>query len=138
MDKGYRIVYDVEGSLCFHLVSLFYFVFQLISILCFVLNRRVVEEVAKRVGAEVLKLLSVLHEHGIWHQDPHIGNILYFGDDVKIIDFGAAIELRKDVRFSFAALYDQFYFASTLGILDVYYKVALDLPCCFSVSYDAR
>jgi hypothetical protein len=45
----------------------------------------------------LLVCLKRMHSAGIWHNDLHVKNIMFQGDDVRIIDFGNAYPFFKEV-----------------------------------------
>lgn len=56
----------------------------------------------------ILKSLSLMHKDGVFHQDTHIGNFIYYPDigEVRIIDYGFAIQCGQDLTGTVAAAYD--------------------------------
>ena len=48
-----------------------------------------------RIWQQIDEALTYSYKLGIYHGDPHAGNILVIGDSVKIIDFGTSIFARK-------------------------------------------
>lgn len=56
----------------------------------------------------ILNSLSKMHKDGIFHQDTHTGNFLYYPDTrkIRIIDYGFAIQCGRDITGTVAAAYD--------------------------------
>lgn len=57
---------------------------------------------------KILKVLSLMHKDGVFHQDTHIGNFIYYPDlgEYRIIDYGFAIQCGQDLTGTVAAAYD--------------------------------
>lgn len=57
---------------------------------------------------KLLKAFQLMHEDGIFHQDTHLGNLIYYADirEIRIIDYGMAIQCRQNITGTVAAAYD--------------------------------